>query len=284
MKLYCSLLALAAIAPAAAFNVQTPKSRSGALFSAPPATGGDGPMAKAAGLAAPGKAKAGDATTPVVIQGESLRTWSFTSAAVERVQVIMKTEGRPLDTDIELWQGPDNTPQKMRVYVEDGKMRTFNCIIETPRGPNTVCIRNTAHLEFPLYAGVAPIDGAGLESKATPRTIQGGALRTYPFEPNVESVKVVLQTDGRPLNSRIELLQGPNNIKQVMELYTEDGMDRPFVTVLETPGSGNVVRIVNTATMEFPLVCQAEPFLVGDMGGGSSEAVMGGDGPGFTPW
>jgi hypothetical protein len=138
-------------------------------------------------------------------------------------------------------------------------------------------------MEFPLYAGVAPIDGADLGSKATPRTIQGGALRTYPFEPNVDSVKVVLQTDGRPLNSRIELLQGPNNIKQVMELYTEDGMDRPFVAVVETPGSGNVVRIVNTATMEFPLVCQAEPFMVADIGG-NAEAVLGGSGPGFTPW
>ncbi|KAL3934551.1 MAG: hypothetical protein SGBAC_009755 [Bacillariaceae sp.] len=283
MKITASYFALSLIATASAFQVQPRGARFTQLNSAPPATGGPEPIAASSGLASPAKVKAGDGTTPVVIQGESLRTWSFTSAAVERVQVIMKTEGRPLDTDIELWQGPDNTPQKMRVYVEDGKMRTFNCIIETPRGPNTVCIRNTAHMEFPLYAGVAPIDGIGLESKATPRTIQGGALRTYPFEPNVESVKVVLQTDGRPLNSRIELLQGPNNIKQVMELYTEDGMDRPFVTILETPGSGNVVRIVNTATMEFPLVCQAEPFLIQDIAS-AAEAVMGGSGPGFNPW
>jgi len=284
MKTSVSFFALSLVATTAAFQLQPPGARVTALNSAPLATGGGGPpISRSSGIATPRKVKAGDINTPVVIQGESLRTWSFDSAAVERVQVILKTEGRPLDTDIELWQGPDNTPQKMRVYVEDGKMRTFNCIVETPRGPNTVCIRNTAHMEFPIYAGVAPIDGMVMESDATPRTIQGGALRTYPFEPNVDSVKVVLQTDGRPLNSRIELLQGPNNIKQVMELYTEDGMDRPFCGILETPGSGNVVRIVNTATMEFPLVCQAEPFTMTDIGA-SAEAVMGGSGPGFNPW
>ena len=140
-------------------------------------------------------------------------------------------------------------------------------------------------MEFPLIAGVVAAEIRNRESPmagatTAPRTIQGGALRTYPFDPNVESVRIVLQTDGRPLNSRIELLQGPNNIKQVMELYTEDGMDRPFIAIIETPGSGNVVRIVNTATMEFPLTALVEADQVGD-GRGPADAVLGGDGPGF---
>ena len=95
-----------------------------------------------------------DNKAPLKVQGGSLKTWTFNSAAVEAVHVVMRTEGRPLDADIELWQGPDNTPCKMRVYVEDGADRPFSCMVATPRGPNTVALRNIVHLEFPLQACV----------------------------------------------------------------------------------------------------------------------------------
>ena len=184
----------------------------------------------------------------LLVQGGSLRTWSYRSPAIDQVQVVLSSEGRPLDADVELWHGPDNTPLKMRVYVENGQLRPFTSVIETPRGPNTIAVRNIGQIEFPICATMFTenLDTPSTECLSVSNTIQGGALRTYPFDPSVESVQVFIRTDGRPLNARIELLQGPNNNKQVIELYTEDGCDRPFFCILETPGSGNVVRVVNT--------------------------------------
>ena len=212
-----------------------------------------------------------ETTSPVTVQGGSLRTWSFTTPAIERVQVLLKSEGRPINANVELWQGPDNSPQKMMVYIEDGSVRPFCAVVETPRGQNAIAIRNTGQMEFPLIAGVVAdvgTDANGLGSvvqalanKPT-KTVQGGAVQTYPFGSKVASVQVLMKTDGRPLNARIELLQGPNNNKQVVEIYTEDGRERPFFVVIDTPGSGNVIRIVNTATIEFPMTASVEPYLV----------------------
>ena len=223
--------------------------------------------------------------SPVLVQGGSLRTWSYKSPLVEQVQVVLSTEGRPLDADIELWNGPDNTPCKMRVYVENGLLRPFSAVIETPRAPNTIAIRNIGQLEFPFAANVYTndVEEPSPECVDTSYIIQGGALRTYPFDPFVDSVQVFLRADGRPLNARIELLQGPNNNKQVIELYAEDGYDRPFFCVLETPEAGNVVRIVNTAPVEFPLTASVVPNSIKkDFYSG---AVVGGDVTiGHTSW
>jgi hypothetical protein len=284
MKFHSQLLALFCVSNVSSFQVQKPQKIQTSLGASSPylgklsglgasAAGGDTsyPAGNTApppeGMAPPSRmreelARPPPPVKPSEIQGESLKTWSFPSQRTERVRVTMGTEGRPLNAEVDLWQGPDNTPQKLRVYVEDGESREFSCVVETPRAPNTVCVKNTAHMEFPLFASVEPLGPSSqpVFADGVARTIQGGALRTYAFDGEVVSVQVLLQTDGRPLNSRIELLQGPNNIKQVMEIYCEDGLDRPFFTLIDTPGVGNVVRIVNTATMEFPLTAMVEPF------------------------
>jgi hypothetical protein len=275
MKINCGLFALFCLSNVSAFQVQKPQKLTKALYASSNYLGNLGGLGSSrAGTAPPLEAMAPPGSVaapppqppvkPVEIQGESLKTWSFPSQRTERVRVVMKTEERPLNAEIDLWQGPDNAPQKIRCYVEDGKKRTCSFVVETPRAPNTVCVRNTAHMEFPMLASVEPLGPSSTPqfAEGIARTIQGGALRTYAFDGEVVSVQVLLQTDGRPLNARIELLQGPNNIKQVMEVYTEDGLDRPFFTLLDSPGVGNVVRVVNTATMEFPLTAMVEPFEV----------------------
>ena len=47
--------------------------------------------------------------------------------------------------------------------------------------------------------------------------IQGdGTSRHFPCEPGVDSVQVLLISNGRPLSARIEVLQGPDELgKQV---------------------------------------------------------------------
>ena len=50
---------------------------------------------------------------------------------------------------------------------------------------------------------------------------------------------------------------------------------RPFFCVIETPGSGNVVRVVNTAPVEFPMTAGIVPFTINQYA--NSDAVLGGD-------
>jgi len=240
------------------------------------------------------------ANRPILVQGGSLRTWAYSNPDLRQVQVELRNEGRPIDAEIELWQGPGNVPSMMRVYIEDGLLRPFGAVLATPPTgvaerpsfgdnvnakpcavPSTVAIRNVGPVEFPFAADVfvEAIDRPSAECVSSPsEKIQGGALRSYPFDPRVDSVQVLLTTDGRPLHARLEIMQGPNNNKQVIELYTEDGRTRPFFAIIETPSSGNVVRVINTGTMEYPLSATVVPDSINfhDAEGGDLGAFIGG--------
>jgi len=304
MKFIGSILALCAL-QANAFSTQNaPKQKvqQSELFSS--MMGGYGGMRSSyGGSMGPTIDESWDWESAVKVQGGSLRTWTvgddqWENPHAERVQVLLKSEGLPINADIDLCQGPNNKPQKMKVYSEDGNMRPFSCVMETNRGPNSVFVRNTGALEYPFFAALetdSRYSGSWglmhaprrLFEMSIPEVIQGGgALKTYSFDRYIESIQILLRTDGRPLNARVELLQGPNNDKQTIEIYTEDGMERPFFAVIDSPGSGNVVRVVNTAPVEFPMICSVEPYLEcgsywGQSGGGYGGGMLGGMGGGM---
>ncbi len=119
----------------------------------------------------------------------------------------------------------------MRIYSENGLDRPFSTVLQTIQGSNTISVKNIGQVEFPLDATVftTNINKPNNDCTTLRNIIQGGALRTYPFDTSVNSVQILLGTDGRQLNSRIELLQGPNNSKQIIELYSENGEYRPFL-------------------------------------------------------
>ena len=288
MKIYANLLALSSIAGASAFVAQSSaftKSRS--ILNASYSYSGDA-LGQEQKSTISGVSPVADASPAEMIpvsaqdiwenidtlkiQGDTLRTCSF-AEGVERVEVLMKTNGRPLNAEAQLWQGHHNDPQKIKVYIEDGAERSFRATFEAPGSSNSIAIRNTASQEYPLIAGVeADFGGAAstgspadiLSSMSEERIVQGGAVYTLPFEPEVESIQVMLQSDGRPMNAVVELLQGPNNIKQTMEIYSENGCDRPLYVIMDSPGTGNVVRIKNIATVEYPLYAFIEPYLVNE--------------------
>jgi len=203
------------------------------------------------------------------VQGRSLRTWSDPWGS----QLELGTDGRPLDASIEVWQGPNYTPRRMRVYSEDGRMRPFRGM-EMPSGRSSLAVRNQGPLEFPMsanfgrgamspqfYRGAMP--PPSYRGVTSSKSIQGGASRSFPINPWVDSVQVDLMSEGRNINAKIELLQGPNNVRQLIELDEDDGYNRPFTVTLDTLGYGCVVRIVNTAPIEFPIIAAVTPHATG---------------------
>ena len=70
---------------------------------------------------------------------------------MQQVQVVLNTDGRPLDADVEVWQDDfgNNVPWKVHARIEsadvslqNGELRPFSAVVETPRGPNTVAKRS----------------------------------------------------------------------------------------------------------------------------------------------
>ena len=173
------------------------------------------------------------------------------------------SEGNPLKATVSLKTGPVNTPHKIDVYSGKGSYRTFKCIITTPGlETNTLFVRNENPVEYDFEARVATdIKDKFMYDMSPAARVEGGAVRTFTLPPDVNFAKVVLTSNGRPIYAMVELVQAPNAPKYTLDIYSEDGDIRPFCAVLETPGAGNQVRIVNTAGQEFPFSASVGPSI-----------------------
>ena len=86
-----------------------------------------------------------------LVQGGSLRTWSYRDAAVARVQVLLTSDGLPLDADLELWHGPTNAPCKVGHPILD---KPLHCPWHTRRQRHTWCTPPPTHNPKPEIAGL----------------------------------------------------------------------------------------------------------------------------------
>jgi len=192
------------------------------------------------------------------VEGKTRKTWKFSDLGKERVQVAITSEGRPVNADIQLWLGPDWTPFSMKAYSEDGKVRPIQTIVGTRNKAAMIEVRNVGEYEFPFSAASNYAAGA---MAAVPTEIpaavegercDGGAVRTYPLDPTCDELEVVLNTEGKQLNARIELRQGPNTPNQRFECFTNNGQLNSLCVCFKCPDPLNTVRVVNLAPVEFP--------------------------------
>jgi len=210
----------------------------------------------------------------VKIQGTTRHTWNFNDISKEILQVALSTGGRPMNTDLQLWIGPDWTPVTVKAYSEDGKVRPIQTLIGTRNKSANLEVRNTAGSEFPIDATASYATESLAEARVklgqTPGDyIEGKAIYTKTFGPEVGQVQVLLETDGRMLNAKVELLNGPNNVKQAFEIFTNNGKLNSLFVVFDTPGEGNVVRVTNLAPLEFPCNAYTSASKTSSEGGGS---------------
>lgn len=196
-----------------------------------------------------------------------MRTWSFEyNYAAEVANIHIRTDGSPIDAAVELWEGPNYAPIHVRAYSQDGISHPIDMklLLDDSRS-SSLAIRNTGPNTFPLQAAVTThdmdmnfqsmLDLVGYNDIED--DLQGGASLSYPIESNVRQTQLMLRTDGRPLNARIELMQGPSNNKLVAEIQSMDGI--PMVLSFETPGYANVLRVINLSPLEFPIVTMVDP-------------------------
>jgi len=206
---------------------------------------------------------------PLRIEGNSLKTWTLPAGVARRVQVSLRSPGRPIEASVELWQTPSYTPTKFTVECEDASENVVHAIVELPDGlPTTLAVYNTEGQEFPVDATVQAVHDGGAAPLAVasfsgqrPVYVEGnGAVKSFNFGPDIEEVEVLLTTSLRNMKAYIEILRGPNDDNEIVNVETDNASVHPFYTKIVCADGLNTLRIVNENTLEFPLEAYVRPF------------------------
>jgi len=213
-----------------------------------------------------------------IVDGNTRQTWqsnpySRTSGAAGVPQLItFETDGRPMHGEFELWEGPNNVPQKVRVYSEDGFRRPFQTLVQPRPGTlHSMSVRNNGPLEFPMRANIQPSLSApstrsvrnnnNYHNNSPMVTVQGQSLKTFQVGHGVQQVLLEMETEGGQIQATVELWEGPGAAKQVAEIYNDDGYARPFSALIDTSGwFGSTIAVRNTSFMEFPIRVRVTPY------------------------
>jgi hypothetical protein len=224
--------------------------------------------------------------------GGTVRTWDI-PLETERLQYVLETNGRPLKAKVELWEGPVRLLHSMDVNLEDGSQTPFKGMLAFPKGQKALKISTTGSQEFPCTFGAEVPSFDRTKSlvafqndvwDSNPKhTMQGtvsegglGAVKAFPISDNIESVQIMWwskDTGKRACKSKIEVLQGPNSIRQVFDLHCE-GTTQPYHAIIETPGPGWTVRMWSKSPMEYPHEIVVEPHTVADGGDGVGDGRL----------
>ena len=207
--------------------------------------------------------------------GNTVRTYPMPPWAT-RVQMRFETNGRPLKGEANMWIGPIRKTHTLKFDTESGVEFPIEALLKFKVGPPVLKISTGDNQNYPMKVGVfvpPPERAAELEANTErvwnacrsdqKQRIQGsntdgkyGARVNWAIPHNVESIQLLSwskDTGRKSFKLDIELLQGPDNIKQHFFLQCGGG-SQPYHAVLQTPGSGWVVRIRNKKYVEDGLV------------------------------
>lgn len=181
---------------------------------------------------------------------------------------------------MQLWVGPIRQTHNMSIDMENGAITPFRSVLKFKKGVGPVLrVITTDSVEFPMEAAISvpSKERSEMIGKSTQQLFDaseklliqggdiqdtgygfgktggvGGAVRTFPIPTAVEAIQVICwsrDTGSKSLKCKIELLQGPNNVKQSYDLQVS-GSHQPYTCVFQTPGPGYQIRFVNKKFVE----------------------------------